>query len=69
MKPVTSRVIKRTGILFQASVACGNRNAMRCPANTTRIPMWNGTVPQKSCLPSRNCEESDETVNPLCRYR
>ena len=68
-KAVPSRMISRTGWLFHASVARGTRNATRCPPSTTRRPMWNGMVPQKSTFPSRNCEESDETVKPFCWRR
>jgi hypothetical protein len=56
-------------LLFHRSVVCGSRAAVRCPRNTTRIPTWNGTAPQNRDRPSRNCDESEETLKPLERYR
>ena len=66
-KAVASRMTSRTGLPFQARTARGTRKAVRCPASTTNRPKWNGTLPQKSLRPSRNCDDSDETLKPVCR--
>ena len=68
-RPVTSRRIKRNGTLFHAKMALGHKNARRCPANTVRMPQWNGTEPQNSVRPSRNCEEIYENVKGRARSR
>jgi hypothetical protein len=69
VKAVTSRMISRTGWLFQSSVVPGRSHALRCPRKSTSIPKWKGTAPQNRVSPSRNCEDRAENLKPVCLYR
>ena len=60
MNEVTSIIISLRGWLLKARTVLGIKNATKCPKNKNRMPQWKGTDPQNSCLPSKNCDDSDE---------
>ena len=53
----------RKGSLFQRMILFGMRKARRWPKNSIINPQWNGTEPQNNFLPSKNCDDKDDTLN------